>query len=67
MSETEFKPGDVVFHKVNNLRMVVTNVYNDGVTCTYLNHSNSFATGDFKACELSAKSINDNHIYSLAR
>jgi len=36
MSETKFNPGDIVYHKANNLRMVVTFADDNSCRCTYV-------------------------------
>ncbi|WP_312331957.1 hypothetical protein [Sphingobacterium sp.] len=52
MAETNFKAGDIVYHKANNLRMVVISNRDTYVKCRYINANGSFTLGDFVDIEL---------------
>lgn len=69
MSDQSFSVGDVVYHKANNLRMVLVKVNTDSTfECRYLNHENKFYEGQFRSCELSKRSIDELHkLYTLSK
>lgn len=58
--ENPFNPGDIVFHKVNNLRMVVLRSLTKSCVCRYISASGQFSEMDFEIVELNAKY--DEHI-----
>ncbi|WP_454880624.1 hypothetical protein [Sphingobacterium detergens] len=53
MANQEFKNGDVVYHKANNLRMVVIEAEDDGVTtCRFVDSKGEFSKLIFFNCEI---------------
>jgi hypothetical protein len=53
MANQEFKNGDVVYHKANNLRMVVISADDDGTTtCRFVAANGEFSKFIFHNCEL---------------
>ena len=56
MAEETFKAGDIVYHKVNNLRMVVLRVANHIVVCRFINPSGNFDNKEFNSFELAKNS-----------
>lgn len=65
MSTEEFKPGDIVYHKANNLRMVVISKIEDKITCRYINKEAEFSTLRFYPFELT-KSTPTYHQWQLS-
>lgn len=43
MSQETFNPGDVVYHKANNLRMVVLQVLKDNLKCNFVTSYGTFS------------------------
>jgi len=62
MAEETFKPGDIVYHKINNLRMVVIRSSGEAINCRIIRPSGTFDTEDFKAFEVSATPLVDEFI-----
>lgn len=53
MSETNFKNGDVVYHKINYLKMVVTkDRLDEYINCVYINPAGNFIEHTFLKQEL---------------
>lgn len=55
MAEQEFKNGDVVYHKVNNLRMVIISTSEYFVDCRYVTASGNFTEMSFYKLELKSE------------
>lgn len=47
MTNQIFTPGDIVFHKANNLRMVVISCYEAHLTLQFVNTLGKFIQDDF--------------------
>ena len=62
MENQVFKPGDVVFHKANNLRMVVLEVDGEFISCKLVNALGHFIKDNFSSIEISLKSDIGFHI-----
>jgi hypothetical protein len=57
MEQNQFKPGDIVYHKANNLRMVVIGIKGDQCNCTLVEKSGVFKNDLFFNIELSETPI----------
>ena len=57
MSEPTFKPGEIVYHKVNHLRMVLINQEDNRSFCKYLNADGNFELDWFESIEISTRPI----------
>ena len=53
----QFNPGDIVYHKVNNLRMVVLSITEIDASCQYVTSSGIFFETKFKLFQLSKTPI----------
>ncbi|MEJ5143971.1 hypothetical protein [Sphingobacterium sp. MYb388] len=53
MEENQFKPGDIVYHKANNLRMVVIGIKGDQSNCRFVEKAGVFKNDLFFNIELS--------------
>lgn len=49
----QFNPGDIVYHKVNNLRMVVLSSNATYATCKYVSAYGNYEESNFQVFELS--------------
>lgn len=53
MTDQTFKPGDVVFHKANNLRMVVVEMNGSSILTEFVNANGEFVQDSFMPIVLS--------------
>lgn len=60
MTETTFNPGDIVYHKANNLRMVVVSVSGSAIKVQYVTAYGKFDETVFIASSLSERPIEDS-------
>lgn len=60
--ENPFKPGDIVFHKANNLRMVVLATFESSCSCRYVSAAGQFTKMEFSIQEISATKFDDTLI-----
>lgn len=57
MAETTFNPGDIVYHKANNLRMVVISANDAVIKTEFINAKGDFAQDSFAKTAVSTKPI----------
>lgn len=57
MENNKFEKGDIVYHKVNGLRMVVLAAGETHLSCRFVSPSGQFLENEFLAWELSDKGI----------
>lgn len=67
MSEQTFQPGDIVYHKANNLRMVVLSSGENYTSCRCVNINGTYDEINFKPFELSKSPIFDNEVPVVAQ
>lgn len=63
MTENQFQPGDVVYHKANNLRMVVMSVKENSIHTCFVIPNGIYKYDSFAPIELSKKPIKEDERY----
>lgn len=65
MKNEKLTAGDIVYHKANNLRMVVITVQETAIRCRYVDKFGKFQLDNFLPIELSKTTIGDTNFPAI--